>query len=49
MNVGEYNATLGKSYAGIAAESRSQHKSQGFGTLVRKGVVWDLLRVTLRA
>lgn len=44
VNVGEYNAKLGKSYAEIAAESRSQHKSQGFGTLVRRGVVWDLLR-----
>jgi LmbE family N-acetylglucosaminyl deacetylase len=44
INVGEYNPTLGKSYAEIAAESRSQHKSQGFGTLQRKGVVWDLLR-----
>jgi LmbE family N-acetylglucosaminyl deacetylase len=44
VNVGEFNAKLGKSYAEIAAESRSQHKSQGFGTLVRKGVVWDLLR-----
>jgi LmbE family N-acetylglucosaminyl deacetylase len=44
INVGEYNPTLGKSYAEIAAESRSQHKSQGFGTLQRKGVVWDILR-----
>ena len=44
VNVGEFNAKLGKSYAEIAAESRSQHKSQGFGTLVPKGVVWDLLR-----
>jgi LmbE family N-acetylglucosaminyl deacetylase len=44
VNVGEFNPKLGKSYAEIAAESRSQHKSQGFGTLVRKGVVWDLLR-----
>jgi LmbE family N-acetylglucosaminyl deacetylase len=44
VNVGEYNAKLGRSYAEIAAESRSQHKSQGFGTLVRRGVVWDLLR-----
>jgi LmbE family N-acetylglucosaminyl deacetylase len=43
INVGEYNPALGKSYAEIAAESRSQHKSQGFGTLQRKGVVWDLL------
>ena len=44
MNVGEYNAVLGKSYFEIAAESRSQHKSQGFGTLQRKGVIWDYLR-----
>jgi LmbE family N-acetylglucosaminyl deacetylase len=28
----------------LPAESRSQHKSQGFGSLQRKGVVWDLLR-----
>ena len=44
INVGEYNQALGKSYAEVAAESRSQHKSQGFGSLQRKGVVWDLLR-----
>lgn len=44
INVGEYNPAFGKSYAEIAAESRSQHKSQGFGSLQRKGVVWDLLR-----
>lgn len=41
INVGEYNHEFGKSYSEIAAESRSQHKSQGFGTLERKGVVWD--------
>lgn len=44
INVGEYNPTLGKSYAEIAAESRSEHKSQGFGSLQRKGPVWDALR-----
>ncbi|WP_109698022.1 PIG-L family deacetylase [Chitinophaga deserti] len=31
MQVGAYNALLGKGYGEIAAESRSQHKSQGFG------------------
>src|SRR5215203_2069361 len=31
LDVGAYNALLGKSYGEIAAESRSQHKSQGFG------------------
>lgn len=44
MNIGEYDETLGKSYAEIAAESRSQHKSQGFGTAARKGTVMDYLR-----
>ena len=40
INVGEYDPALGKSFAEIAGESRSQHKSQGFGTLQPKGVVW---------
>lgn len=32
VDVGEFNPYLGKSYSEIAAESRSMHKSQGFGT-----------------
>jgi LmbE family N-acetylglucosaminyl deacetylase len=40
INVGEYNPLLGKSYAEIAGESRSQHRSQGFGALQPKGVVF---------
>src|SRR6478672_9239546 len=49
INVGEYNPVLGESYAEIAAESRSQHKSQGFGSLKRKGVVKSyLIRVDSR-
>ncbi|MEO8945579.1 MAG: PIG-L family deacetylase, partial [Gemmatimonadaceae bacterium] len=44
MNVGEYDPILGLTYAEIAAESRSQHKSQGFGNVPRKGVVIDYLR-----
>jgi len=43
INVGEYDPHLGLSYQEIAADSRSQHKSQGQGTLRRKGVVWDYL------
>ena len=43
INVGEYNPFLGLSYQEIAADSRSQHKSQGEGTLRRKGVVLDYL------
>ncbi len=37
LNVGGYNTLLGKSYSEIAAESRSQHKSQGFGSSGRRG------------
>ena len=44
INVGEYDPALGRSYAEIAGESRSQHKSQGFGTLQPKGIVWAQVR-----
>lgn len=37
MNVGTYNTLLGKSYSEMAAESRTQHKSQGFGSPGRRG------------
>ncbi len=37
LNVGGYNALLGQSYAEMAATSRSQHKSQGFGSPGRRG------------
>jgi LmbE family N-acetylglucosaminyl deacetylase len=37
IEIGGYNATLGKSYTEIAAESRSQHKSQGFGSGPTRG------------
>lgn len=43
MNVGEFNPLLGRSYYEIAAESRSQHKSQGFGVLQRKGAIEDAI------
>ncbi len=32
ISIGDYNQLLGKSYAEIAAEARSMHKSQGFGS-----------------
>lgn len=44
INVGEYAPLFGRSYAEIAAESRSQHKSQGFGALQRRGAQPDYLR-----
>ena len=37
IDAGEYNPLLGKSYSEIAGESRSQHKSQGFGSAGRRG------------
>ncbi len=44
FNVGEYNENLGQSYMEIAAESRSQHKSQGFGTARRQGVAMTYVK-----
>jgi LmbE family N-acetylglucosaminyl deacetylase len=37
MEVGAFNEVLGKGYGEIAAESRSQHKSQGFGATSVRG------------
>ncbi|MDQ3278254.1 MAG: PIG-L family deacetylase [Bacteroidota bacterium] len=37
LDAGDFNPVLGKSYGEIAAESRSQHKSQGFGSLRGRG------------
>ncbi len=39
VNVGEYDPSLGRSYYEIAADSRSQHRSQGQGTAQRKGTI----------
>lgn len=41
LDVGAYNALLGKSYGEIAAESRSQHKSQGFGVPRGRGQAFE--------
>lgn len=37
IDIGGYNALLGKSYGEIAASSRSSHASQGFGSLKTRG------------
>ena len=37
IDLGAYNPLLGKSYTEIAAESRSMHKSQGFGVSANRG------------
>lgn len=47
MDVGVYNPVLGKSYGEIAAESRSQHKSQGFGVPRSRGQQFEYFKPTL--
>ena len=44
VDVGEFNSLLGKSYAELAAESRSMHKSQGFGTTAYRGSRMEYFR-----
>ena len=44
LDCGDYNPVLGKSYGEIAAESRSQHKSQGFGVPAQRGAVLEYFK-----
>jgi LmbE family N-acetylglucosaminyl deacetylase len=44
MDVGGFNPVLGKSYGEIAADSRSQHKSQGFGVPRGRGEAMENFR-----
>jgi hypothetical protein len=44
FDVGLYNPLLGKSYGEIAATSRSQHKSQGFGVAASRGEAFEHFR-----
>lgn len=46
IDVGGYNPVLGKSYGEIAALSRSQHKSQGFGAVGSRGEAFEYFRTT---
>src|SRR5687768_9164052 len=46
VDLGEYNQLLGRAYTEIAAESRSQHKSQGFGAAERRGSILNYLKQT---
>ncbi|EAY31166.1 PIG-L family deacetylase [Microscilla marina] len=41
VDAGTYNVLLGKGYGEIAAESRSMHRSQGFGSAKRRGVQYE--------
>ncbi len=46
VQIGVYNPLLGQSYTEIAGESRSMHKSQGFGSARARGVRTDYLKHT---
>jgi LmbE family N-acetylglucosaminyl deacetylase len=44
IDVGVFNPLKGKSYGEIAAESRSMHKSQGFGSARQRGAVIEYFK-----
>ena len=46
MDVGSFNPLLGKGYGEIASESRSQHKSQGFGIPRQRGQATEFFITT---
>jgi len=46
MEVGNFNPLLGKGYGEIASESRSQHKSQGFGIPRQRGQSTEFFTTT---
>jgi LmbE family N-acetylglucosaminyl deacetylase len=41
IDMGGYNPLLGESYSELAAESRTMHKSQGFGSQGRRGEAFE--------
>lgn len=45
LDVGHFNPLLGKSYLEIAAESRTMHKSQGFGASAFRGSRFEYLQL----
>jgi LmbE family N-acetylglucosaminyl deacetylase len=49
LDVGPYDPLLGLSYGEISAESRSMHKSQGFGSVRRRGPQMEGFDLTAEA
>ena len=45
IDVGGYSPLLGKSYGELAAEGRSFHKSQGFGSAANRGTEYEYLKL----
>jgi LmbE family N-acetylglucosaminyl deacetylase len=44
VNVGVYNPLLGQGYGELAAESRSNHKTQGFGSARQRGDAYEYFK-----
>jgi LmbE family N-acetylglucosaminyl deacetylase len=47
IDVGTYNPVLGKGYGEMAAESRSNHKTQGFGSAKQRGQSYEYFKTIL--
>jgi LmbE family N-acetylglucosaminyl deacetylase len=47
IDVGVYNPILGKGYGEIAADSRSNHKTQGFGSAKQRGSSYEYFKTIL--
>ncbi len=47
VDVGVYNPIVGKGYGEIAAESRSNHRSQGFGSARQRGQSYEYFKTIL--
>src|SRR5471032_2909420 len=47
INVGVYNPVIGKGYGELAAESRSNHKTQGFGSARQRGESYEYFKTIL--
>jgi LmbE family N-acetylglucosaminyl deacetylase len=45
VDLGTYNTVLGRAYTELAAESRSMHKSQGFGAAERRGTLLNFFEL----
>lgn len=46
VDIGAYDPLLGKSYAELAAEGRSMHRSQGFGAVAQRGSSMQYFEIT---
>lgn len=47
ISTGAYNTALGKGYGEVSADSRSNHKTQGFGSAKQRGDATETFRIIL--